>query len=396
MPIDLTKRLIKPETDSGELECFLSSSFGTSGQTEPDRVVHGSQVAIEYSKKKKIKKIEWLDDAATGRADKLVQDADVALYGDFGKEIAQRFFFAGKSIQGVMRIRDDFQIAPLPDESPRPKFLAADHPGLLEFSFRKSSHNPIEHYRREAREQELKLVLRAILGPGFTSRSKYLKHEWVHVKTNGNLTSEYCQIGYLPGDLWKTKDGPGFSVNDTWQTVEKISSESYYAMYGGGDKRNFVVPDTFEQSYEMFNSLLEDDRGQFLRSAHWYKTSSEVFHSSRSLAYAVLVFALEALMPPAQEGDECETCGIPKRDSIGQRFQAFLDTYCSGLPKDKIKEFASMRSKYVHGGSLMLSDAEATGFCFSAPLNAERDHFGVLQHVCHIALLNWLHDRANS
>lgn len=395
MPIDLTKRLIKSETDSGELECFLSSSFGGSSQIEPYRVVHGDQVAIEYSNNKKIKKIEWLDDASTGLADTLVQDADTALYGDFGTKIAQRNFFAGKPIQGVMRIDDDFQIAPLPDESPRPQFLMAEHPGLIEFSYRNSSNKWIEIFRRAVRERELMLFLCAILGPPVTSHSKYAKHEWVYVMTDGNLTSEYLQIGYSPGDLWKTKDDSGFAVNDTWQTVERISSQAYYAKHGAALKRSFVVPDNFEQSYERFSSLPKDDRGRFLRSAHWYKTSSEVYYASRSLAYAVLVFAMEALMPHAQEGDKCETCGIPKRDSISQRFQAFLDTYCKGVPDDKITEFASMRSKFVHGGSLMLSDAEATGFRFSAQINAEREQFDLLHHVCQIALVNWLHDQAN-
>ena len=188
---------------------------------------------------------------------------------------------------------------------------------------RNSSNKWIEIFRREVRERELMLFLCAILGPPVTSHSKYAKHEWVYVMTDGNLTSEYLQIGYSPGDLWKTKDDSGFAVNDTWQTVEKISSQTYYAKHGAALKRSFVVPDNFEESYERFSSLPKDDRGRFLRSAHWYKTSSEVYYASRSLAYAVLVFAMEALMPHAQEGDKCETCGIPKRDSISQRFQAF-------------------------------------------------------------------------
>lgn len=100
MPIDLTTRLIKSQTDSGELECFLTTSFSSSSQTEPDRVVYGDQVAVEYNKKKWIKKIEWLDDASAGDANKLVQDADTALYDDVGMGIARSIFFAGKPIRG--------------------------------------------------------------------------------------------------------------------------------------------------------------------------------------------------------------------------------------------------------------------------------------------------------
>lgn len=390
MPIDLTSRLTKSDTDSGELECFLTTTLGSASQSEPRRTVYGDQLAIEYTKRNRIRKIEWLDDTTAAKAEALAQEAEAALYDDVGTEIDKFIFFADKPVEGVLRIQDDFQIVPLPNEAPKiTGQLVGAHPGMLEFSFRKSPNKPVEWLRRDARKEELLLVLVGILGSKISAHSKYTAYEWVYVGKGDKATSEYCQIGYNHEDGWKNKDGAGFSVEDSWQNLGAIPSQTYYDT--GGGKRPFELPDTFAQTYEIFDFLGDDDRRRFLRSAHWYKTSREVFYSSRSLAYAVLVIALEALLPPAQLRRKWWSFWIySKRDSIGQTFRIFLDRYCAGLSRQKINEFMTLRSKYVHGLSLMLSDAEATGFRFSAPLNDERRNLREMEKVCHIAMLNWL------
>src|ERR1017187_7864237 len=50
-------------------------------------------------------------------------------------KIGNLVLFAPLPVTGAFRYREDFQILPVPDEAPRPTYLAADHPFLLQFSY---------------------------------------------------------------------------------------------------------------------------------------------------------------------------------------------------------------------------------------------------------------------
>ena len=124
---------------------------------------------VFYNKKGKVSKVKWLNDDSENIARDLVSEAEDALYGDHGTGVGRCHVFSQYRIQGFVRVKNDIQIVPLPDEAPKPDFELAKHPGLLQFSYPKSSNRSINQFRRPKREREILLLLNVLLRGGLTT-----------------------------------------------------------------------------------------------------------------------------------------------------------------------------------------------------------------------------------
>jgi len=81
-------------------------------------------------------------------------------------KIGNWVLFSPIPVTGAFRYREEFQLLPVPKGSPRPTYLAADHPFLLQFKHAGSANPWVDQRRRIARGLELELLL-----VGFTEQS---------------------------------------------------------------------------------------------------------------------------------------------------------------------------------------------------------------------------------
>ncbi|GJL51206.1 MAG: hypothetical protein NPIRA01_24330 [Nitrospirales bacterium] len=97
-------------------------------------------------------------------------------------------------------------------------------------------------------------------------------------------------------------------------------------------------------------------------------------------------------MPDARKIGQCQNCGKDQFDkSVSERFREFLEEYVARLPKEYIDQMYRLRSAIVHGGRLMPRDREISNISFNAGRFKKDSQFNLLQMVCQVVLVNWLH-----
>lgn len=391
-------RIVKDPSKIDEIEVFLTTYFSGSEQTEPGKIVHGNQIEIQYDRKRReITDILAVGDVSDTVLDKLEHDLDDQVFADHGNNVGVTHVFTRPSVVGRVRFGNDFQIIPVPAEAPKPPFLMADHPALLEFVYQKSPSTHIGWHRRAKRQRELVGLLNVLIRGGVSVISNTSKHVWILDTSETPWTSDYRQIGYTTDTKWDGKDEYGFSVNEDWKDIPRKGAKDYYRVIGFNAGEPLFFPDSFEESVDRFFKLDIDEREQFQRAAHWMAKSSEVSHVSNSLSYTALLFALEGLLAPPEKTGECDSCG---RDifakGITSRFEDLLDEHGASCPRADINEMYKLRSSIAHGSGLLPHDRGVTAFRFNAEQNEKAAVFLRLWLVCIVVLINWLHSDTRS
>ena len=393
---NLLRRFLKDDNQTDELECFLSTLGGAS--QEEKGVINFSWLQVEYEENgRDIKAIRSIEPHDQNLLSGLERKTHEALRTDHETDVGEAYFFTYPPVVGAFRLGDILQIIPIPADAPKiePSTLLEKHPAILQFTHVKSTHEHVNQHRRGKRKRELLLVLNTLLGNRISWIDNTGRNEWVWDIPDGDMTKysfQNCQVGYSPRQSWSERDDLGFFVNPEWQEIPCEKHADYYKAQGVLFGDPFRLPDSLETSIVRYEQLSDDESALFLRSAHWLATSSSVFWRSHSLAYVSLVYALEGLMQNATKIGQCESCGRDQFDkSVSKRFREFLEEYRAGLPKEYVDEIYGLRSAIAHGGGLMPRDREITGFRFTAEQNKKNDLFRLLQMVCQVVLLNWLH-----
>lgn len=396
--INLLRRFLKDDKQTDELECFLVVRLGeVSWQKEG--VINYRGLRIEYAKDgrtiKAIRSVEPHDESFLSR---LETDIHEALRIDHGRNVGEAYFFTHPPVVGVFQLGGILQIIPVPDNAPniQPNSLGK-HPAILQFTYDKSTDDHVNEYRMKKRRSELLLLLNMLLRNqiSWIDGTDMGQKEWVwdvpddHNKT---INFTYRQVGYSPVQTWSHRDDLGFFANPDWQKIPREPSADYYRIQGDSSRVTFLLPDSLEKSITRYEQLSDDESALFLRSAHWLAKSSSIFAHSHSLSYVSLVHALEGLIPDAEPNGRCKSCDRDLFDkSISKRFREFLYDYGAGLPPKYMEQMYRLRSAIAHGGGLMPRDREITTIRFTAEQYRKDYLFVLVQMVCQVVLLNWLH-----
>lgn len=202
----ILRQLCPEPCDPSELEQVLLRRYGSSGgdRNNPRALLFpGDQE--QYSVRLVFDKKYALKDAEAGPR---LGDPDLSELNDLIKreiltpgppKVAAWTLFAALPVSGRFRWNDDFQILPVPQDAPRPEFLLADHPFLLQFRFAGSSNGMVEQARRHRRGLELELLLSGLVANHIRS-DRTTVHRWVILPPAGDppriLPSILCQMGY--------------------------------------------------------------------------------------------------------------------------------------------------------------------------------------------------------
>jgi hypothetical protein len=169
--------------DQAEFEQVVNSYFGNayhdnSGEIYHARTTGGKALVVCYGKKGKITEVLAGPDVLPGQIDELKTKIEAALLVDGVPKIRRPVLFTAVPTVGYFRYKDVFQIAPLPAEAPRPRFIIGDHPLFLECKVRTSSNPMITHLRYEKAGRELELMLSSLLAHRVWRIGPQTRYHW--------------------------------------------------------------------------------------------------------------------------------------------------------------------------------------------------------------------------
>lgn len=288
---------------------------------------------------------------------------------EYGFEI----LFASKPVKGGYRLKTlPIQISPAPPEAPRPPFLKADHPFVLEYPIKRCRTPNIRFLRRRKNAIEWAWVLNALL----RSSIKYFSSR--------------------PRSLWATKSmecGPLFWAQENYTITgfEAVRSQLSQqrarlpvvpaaAYYGSTTLRTnlpldeFYLPDDIDSVIVAFTKLSNDRRRRFLRSAAAIYAATEFWTSSMSGYFLACVQAIETLVDrlPAEP---CPTCGKDMSPGPTRLFREFVEKYCRLEDVDEkiVKNLYAVRSALAHGKYLFQLDEAPWAFSMAASVASHHE-----------------------
>ncbi|MCI0562085.1 MAG: hypothetical protein MN733_26660, partial [Nitrososphaera sp.] len=152
MPEDLTPKFLRPLVDHLELLSLFEIHFGGARSTPEDDVVYPNSDSYALKVRCKgttITHIESGPALSNTDLDKLLEKVQSDLIEIPSISVGADILFCSRPVHGSFRSpAGHIQILPAPENAPRPSVLIADHPFVLEFTFRQSRNWQITYRRR--------------------------------------------------------------------------------------------------------------------------------------------------------------------------------------------------------------------------------------------------------
>jgi hypothetical protein len=304
--------------------------------------------------------------------------------------------FAPIPVTGVFRYLDDFQILPVPEKAPRPNYLLADHPFLLQFKYIGSQHPFVDSRRRISRGIELELLLAGLISSHIHG-NRDQSSQWVvpprpqiniEVGAHREVTSMLCQRCYVYPEL-KGVLGD-FTPIGACSSLRLIPSAEFQNRLGISGGQVLDLPENFGESISAYHHLTGDQKMRFGNACHWVQHSARTFRDSQSASYIALALAIESLMPVPESGKVCACCRRDIGKGPTQRFKEFVGQFAPEIKLNgaEAKRLYKIRSKLAHGQALFISDREL----FAPALGSFEDwqNGDRLHRVVRTVLANWL------
>jgi len=325
-----------------------------------------------------------LTDAAIAEIAAKVQDEVVY---STGTRCGTVVLFSLERVTGSWRYEDRLQLRPLPEASPRPPVLYADHPLLVDFTYRGSSDLHIDVGRRQRAATRWTQRLNLLLRPGVESMDDSAHHQWVVVQDElGQAHSEYLQIGYMPVGLTFSPDAvPPFVP----PALERTNADAYYAEQGTR-LEPMKLPTSLEQSIAGIEGLPAEVLLRFDRAAYWFYCARHLVREHSLMAVA-LGAAIEAMFEPDPSAARCPTCNREMHRPTA-RFIEFMSANLTSddgaSARDLFADFYGLRSRPAHGH---VFDSDFVPLpAFTPSRLGEEEQVRTLFTYVQIALVNWL------
>jgi hypothetical protein len=302
--------------------------------------------------------------------------------------------FAGLPVEGFFRYAERWQIRPVPPDAPRPPFLLAPHPFILEVRGKAVAEPFIGWMKGGKLLWEVQLILGLTLHGGLTAGNTSAHHEWVidmtDIEAGAAARSVLGQVGYtLP--TWP-EPADDFSSVETLDSLREVSAAKYFSLLGIAGGQVLEIPDLLLPLLSAVDAADPTVRERFFRAAYWFSRSGPAWRLSRSLSYISLINAIEVLTPVAGM-DACPACGLNRAPGPTARFRDTVERYAGDVPERK--ELYSLRSRLVHGDQILLSDGPS-GWGFTPQSEEERWRHELASRIARVVIISWLFDAVAS
>jgi hypothetical protein len=309
-----------------------------------------------------------------------------------GTGICQTVLLVSGPMDGWWRYRDRFQIVPVPPAAPRPNFLMAAFPFLLEFTYNRSPDEFVSGRRRQRDGYRLSLVLSALIRRSITwhlaTEVGNRRHAWVQLPNSGgvwnvvycSMTYDHASIRHLPETFTPTGELP---------PIPLVPAEQYYrpGYIRGGD--GLELPDDLEESFDIFFALPGRLQDRFLQASYWLHQTNRV--DSFSGIFLHTIQAIESLAWQPRTQTFCPRCNKPDGPGPTRLFNDFLDRFAPGAIEGR-RVLYNVRSGLSHGSMPpFLVDTEIH-FGYVPEDHDQRQLASDALEAARIAMHNWLRD----
>lgn len=390
------------EVDPQELFCILLDHFSQAEGTKFQRP--GTQHFLELilDDAGKIKHIQWSKGFPTSELEEIEKIIQDALFTKHETKVHQVIAFCDTQITGYFRYKDMFQVLPMPEDAPKPKFGRADYPFILEVSYETSRNWTIEAIRQKEKAVLYTRLLNLLSEQAISLGRQSTHSGWV-LKTEdpSNITSEWKEVGFMYPGLKGTIDD--FSSVENINPIERVPFKTYYTALPARTISPLKLSDDLERSLDKAFALDKSTWRKFFMACSWYAQYRYIWEVSHSSAFIALVTAVECL---AQEKEVCDTCKQPilendedicpsckqPRYHVTKHFQDFLKKYFPAIdqfPKEK-KTLYNVRSQLAHGSNLLQADLEPWNFFLDVKRQEQYYLQRNLDYIVGIAIYIWL------
>lgn len=398
-----------PETwrdvDSHELRLLLKERIGGSGQYDleisGDDPIH-IPLAREECKLLLTYKKGYISEILAGPAfissewQAIVEEVEKTLRN--GADVAARTIaFSSFRVLGVWASQNSsVRILPPPESAPKPQMEIAEHPFVLEYSYKSVVSESVTKYRANVAFQRITLLLNALLIGRTSSQPSSGTSMWTSRLVNEVPHYEWSHQGYFAS----LADYP--PTSELLATQSELASIPDVAYYGviGLDGNGLRVPESLDDSLAKFFALDSVSAAKMTRALYWFDVAGRVYSLSMSASFAALVSSIEALTERGNEQNVlCPNCGhVVTRETPGatKRFVDLVGRLAPGASdkrsRDRIYE---LRSRVLHGSALMQLD-ELKFVGWDPPEWKEQVHHHQLWRLTSQILRGWLSEAGES
>jgi hypothetical protein len=291
-------------------------------------------------------------------------------------KVGRDYSFSSYPIQGSWRgARSGVQILPPHPNAPKPPYLMAEHPFILEFPIQEARLWAITNHRRVRELRNLTLLLNILLWGRTNLQPRRHRHFWGCFHPEGADPEVRWVQNFFFAPLGECMLGA--LSPPAAERLEEIEPEPYYTAVMGIDGRGLRVPADLDNSICLYQGLTPARRVEFDRAAYWFDVASRQWEFSISASFTALVSAVESLINQDRSG------------STG-RFRDFFERYAPGASLvARRNQMYKVRSTILHGGELLAIDQELD-FGWDPPGLNERELREELWTVTTTAVRNWL------
>lgn len=382
------------EVDLEDLVEVVSHHFG-GARYERDREIGfpndgDARLTLRFSKDLRGLEEVWpgpgLEEATLSELDSKIT---AELVQSTGTRYGTSVVFSVEPVTGFWRYQDRLQLRPVPDASPRPRFLYADHPALLDFTYRGSGDVFANMRRRERAATRWAQRFNILVMPGLKMADRYSHHAWVLVPdSEGVLHSQYLQEGYWPEGV--TNDETSLA-DPGCDPIEREPALEYYNRLGTTNAP-MMLPDTFENSLAAIEALPGETLLRFDRAAYWFDYAGHRARAQSAMAVA-LGATIEAMFEPTAV-PRCRSCGGDVYKATA-RFIDFMTAHLPGPDAEGARrlfgQLYGLRSRPAHGHVLDFDFLPSPSF-MPARLDEDEKVRSLFRFV-RLALVNWLEQR---
>ena len=308
-----------------------------------------------------------------------------------GPRIVADVLFASLPVTGCFAaLTNGLQILPAPPEAPRPGYLHAKHPFVLEFAVDRSSNELVNVVRRHQGRYEWTWILNVLLEPMISCQTGRSQHFWALCGDDDKPSTSnirFVSEGYMvPGFRW---------TRDSWSGCERpLGVEPHNEYYDVAARDELTIPDSLGSSLDALDRLAGPERKRFLRAANVLRAAEQLWDHQVSSYYVAHVQAIEILSRRKVGRDPCPECGLDRSGGPTARFKSFVKKYSNGLDisSRELSRFYSVRSALTHGEDLFqIDDSPWSHSVMYSPIHLhESEVFSSVHRLVRTVLLNWL------
>ena len=365
----MAKNILPPswsDLDSHEIRLLLKERIGGHGQYDTE--ITGSTVIHIPAAREQCKlSLKYRDGRittiSTGPAfdkaewQQIVAEVDTTFRN--GTDVSMRAIaFSSFRVPGAWRsTRSGIRILPAPESAPDTELEIAEHPFVLEYTYKSVASQAVSQYRATIALQRVTLLLnvlligRTCLQPAATSASWAMRWENDAPRFEWLQQSYFASLAEYPATL---------SVLESHAQLTEVPDSAYYGVIGH-DGKGLRVPESLDDSLARFFALDASSAERITRALYWFDVAQRTYSLSTSVSFAALVSSIEALTDRGNAHTiACPECGqtmTHETPGATKRFQEVVERHAGGASTKNSRDLIyRLRSNVLHGSALMQVD----------------------------------------